>query len=56
MEEDKFKKEKNNSHHRNLLACPTIILKLMVEHIGTSNETGSNLLSDIILWHKSASC
>lgn len=47
--------KKNNSYQRNLPACPTVILKLLVEHSGTCVETGSNLFSDMILWHKSVS-
>lgn len=45
-----LRREKDNSHSRNLSACPTMIPKLLVEQFGTGTETGSNLLSDTIFF------
>lgn len=46
-------KGKDNLYSRNIAACPTVILKLPVEHFGIGTKMESNLFSDMILRYKS---
>lgn len=60
--EKRKKKQLTSQKLPSLLPCvpppplATVTLKLLVEHFGIISESGLNLLSDMIIWHKSASC